>query len=157
MDRKALGRQSFDDYKAFSNQDEVIQDTADTDVLVAKLKSDDMDDTLIVTSIQKMSNVTRDAENIKTADIDKIIAKRIVIIIDEAHRSTFGEMLTNIKETFIHAIIFGFTGTPLLRSLEVNFIVIRWETVSAMEMFLDLILIWRLHIPMRIFVNRLRL
>lgn len=113
VDRKALGRQSFDDYKAFSNQDEVIQDTADTDVLVAKLKSDDMDDTLIVTSIQKMSNVTRDAENIKTADIDKIIAKRIVIIIDEAHRSTFGEMLTNIKETFIHAIIFGFTGTPI--------------------------------------------
>lgn len=113
VDRKALGKQSFDDYRAFANASEEIQDTADTDILVTKLKSDDYSDTLIITSIQKLSNVTRDAENIKTADIDKIVSKRIVIIIDEAHRSTFGEMLTNIKNTFIHAIIFGFTGTPI--------------------------------------------
>lgn len=113
VDRKALGKQSFDDYSAFASAAEEIQDTADTDVLVTKLKSDDYSDTLIITSIQKLSNVTRDAENIKTADIDKIVSKRIVIIIDEAHRSTFGEMLTNIKNTFVHAIIFGFTGTPI--------------------------------------------
>lgn len=113
VDRKALGKQSFDDYRAFASASEEIQDTADTNILVGKLKSDESDDALIITSIQKLSNVTRDAENIKTADIDKIVAKRIVIIIDEAHRSTFGEMLTNIKNTFIHAIIFGFTGTPI--------------------------------------------
>ena len=113
VDRKALGKQSFDDYSSFASAAEEIQDTADTDVLVTKLKSDDYSDTLIITSIQKLSNVTRDAENIKTADIDKIVSKRIVIIIDEAHRSTFGEMLTNIKNTFVHAIIFGFTGTPI--------------------------------------------
>lgn len=34
-------------------------------------------------------------------------------IIDEAHRSTFGEMLSNIKNTFVHSILFGFTGTPI--------------------------------------------
>lgn len=113
VDRKALGKQSFDDYRAFASASEEIQDTADTDVLVTKLKSDDYSDSLIITSIQKLSNVTRDAENIKSADIDKIVSKRIVIIIDEAHRSTFGEMLTNIKTTFVHAIIFGFTGTPI--------------------------------------------
>lgn len=113
VDRKALGKQSFDDYRAFASATEEIQDTADTEILVSKLKSDDYSDTLIITSIQKLSNVTRDAENIKTADIEKIVAKRIVIIIDEAHRSTFGEMLTNIKSTFTHAIIFGFTGTPI--------------------------------------------
>jgi type I restriction enzyme R subunit len=82
-------------------------------VLVDKLKSDAARDTLIITSIQKLSNVTKDAENIKKTDIVKIVAKRTVIIIDEAHRSTFGEMLTNIKETFTHSIIFGFTGTPI--------------------------------------------
>ncbi|MBD8975149.1 type I restriction endonuclease subunit R [Veillonella magna] len=113
VDRKALGKQSFDDYRAFASGTEEIQDTADTEVLVSKLKSDDYSDTLIITSIQKLSNVTRDADNIKAADIEKIVAKRIVIIIDEAHRSTFGEMLTNIKSTFTHAIIFGFTGTPI--------------------------------------------
>lgn len=113
VDRKALGRQSFDDYRAFAGASEEVQDTADTNILVGKLKSDDSGDALIITSIQKLSNVTRDAENIKTADLDKIVAKRIVIIIDEAHRSTFGDMLTNIKNTFVHAIIFGFTGTPI--------------------------------------------
>lgn len=90
VDRKALGKQSFNDYRAFASASEEIQDTADTDVLVTKLKSDDYSDSLIITSIQKLSNVTRDAENIKSVDIDKIVSKRIVIIIDEAHRSTFG-------------------------------------------------------------------
>lgn len=113
VDRKALGKQSFDDYRAFASAMDEIQDTADTDILVDKMRSDDYSDSLIITSIQKLSKVTRDAENVKSADLDKIVSKRIVIIIDEAHRSTFGEMLTNIKATFTHAIIFGFTGTPI--------------------------------------------
>ena len=32
---------------------------------------------------------------------------------DEAHRSTFGDMLICIKNTFPDAIFFGFTGTPI--------------------------------------------
>ncbi|WP_350637113.1 hypothetical protein, partial [Pseudoalteromonas sp. GW168-MNA-CIBAN-0100] len=31
----------------------------------------------------------------------------------EAHRSTFGDMLTTIKQTFPRAMFFGFTGTPI--------------------------------------------
>ena len=34
-------------------------------------------------------------------------------IVDECHRSTFGEMLSTIKSTFPNAIFFGFTGTPI--------------------------------------------
>jgi len=113
VDRKALGKQSFDDYNAFASIGEEVQDTADTEVLVSKLTSDNPSDVLIVTSIQKLSGVTRDAEGIKAVDLDKIVAKRIVIIIDEAHRSTFGEMLSNIKKTFTHCVMFGFTGTPI--------------------------------------------
>lgn len=101
VDRKALGKQSFDDYRAFASASEEIQDTADTDVLVTKLKSDDYSDSLIITSIQKLSNVTRDAENIKSADIDKIVSKRIVIIIDEAHRSTFGDQQFGDRQTIL--------------------------------------------------------
>ena len=113
VDRKALGKQSLDDYKDFAGNRTVVQGTEDGDILLAKLKSDDPENSLIVTSIQKLSNITKDNENIKTADLEKIVAKKIVIIIDEAHRSTFGEMLTNIKDTFKYAIIFGFTGTPI--------------------------------------------
>lgn len=36
-----------------------------------------------------------------------------MFIVDEAHRSTFGDMLAIIKETFPRAIFFGFTGTPV--------------------------------------------
>lgn len=113
VDRKALGRQSFDDFTAFAGPSEVIQATEDSTELAAKLKSDSTQDTLIVTSIQKLSNVTKDDANIRAADLQKILSKRIVIIIDEAHRSTFGDMLFNIKKTFTHSLIFGFTGTPI--------------------------------------------
>ncbi len=113
VDRKALGRQSFDDFTAFASPSEVIQATEDSTELAAKLKSDSSQDTLIVTSIQKLSNVTKDDANIRAADLQKILSKRIVIIIDEAHRSTFGDMLSNIKATFKHSLIFGFTGTPI--------------------------------------------
>ena len=113
VDRKALGKQSLDDYKDFAGTRTTVQGTEDGDVLLSKLKSDAPENSLIVTSIQKLSNITKDNEHIKTTDLEKIAAKKIVIIIDEAHRSTFGEMLTNIKATFKYAIIFGFTGTPI--------------------------------------------
>ena len=46
-------------------------------------------------------------------DIELISEKRIVFIVDEAHRSTFGDMLLTIKNTFPKAMFFGFTGTPI--------------------------------------------
>jgi type I restriction enzyme R subunit len=49
----------------------------------------------------------------KAHDIKLIQEKRIVFIIDEAHRDVFGEMLRTIKETFPNAMFFGFTGTPI--------------------------------------------
>lgn len=113
VDRKELGTQSLKEYRSFANDTESVQATENTDVLVSKLKSDDADDTLIVTSIQKMSNISEDMQTLKATDLNKIKRKRIVIIIDECHRSTFGEMLTDIKKTFKHSIIFGFTGTPI--------------------------------------------
>ena len=50
---------------------------------------------------------------LKASDIEYINGKRIVFIVDEAHRSTFGDMLITIKTTFPKAIFFGFTGTPI--------------------------------------------
>lgn len=47
------------------------------------------------------------------ADLKIVQRKRMVIIIDECHRSTFGDMLVDIKNTFKNALIFGFTGTPI--------------------------------------------
>lgn len=113
VDRIELGTQSFTEYKNFANENEEVQATETTDVLVSKLKSKDPSNILIVTSIQKMSRITEDKENLKSKDIEKMQSQRIVFIVDEAHRSTFGEMLFNIKRTFRRAIFFGFTGTPI--------------------------------------------
>ncbi len=120
MDRIELGTQSLSEYRNFAGaglsaqqKNEQVQGTEDTTVLVGKLKSSDPKNTLIVTSIQKMSNIVEGEMDIKGADIREINAKRLVFIIDECHRSTFGEMLLTIKKTFPRAIFFGFTGTPI--------------------------------------------
>lgn len=113
MDRIELGTQSLKEYQGFSEEGEDVQATENTGVLVTKLKSNDPANTLIVTSIQKMSNIKDEEEGLNTHDIALINKKRIVFIVDEAHRSTFGDMLINIKNTFTSAIFFGFTGTPI--------------------------------------------
>ena len=112
-DRIELGTQSLNEYRGFADDHETVQETEDTMVLISKLKSDSAKDTLIVTSIQKMSNIKDDATQLKGNDLAIMQGKRIVFIIDEAHRSTFGDMLMTIKRTFPHALFFGFTGTPI--------------------------------------------
>lgn len=113
VDRIELGTQSLKEYRGFSDESEDVQATENTGVLVTKLKSDDPGNTLIVTSIQKMSNIKDEEEGFNARDIQIMNKKRIVFIVDEAHRSTFGDMLITIKQTFTSAIFFGFTGTPI--------------------------------------------
>lgn len=45
--------------------------------------------------------------------LETMRGKRIVFIVDECHRSTFGDMLSNIKASFSGAVFFGFSGTPI--------------------------------------------
>ena len=112
LDRIELGKQSLEEYQNFADSKDDVQATENTAILLAKLKSKQDRDRLIVTSIQKMSNIKAE-EGINEADIEQISGKRLVFIIDEAHRTTFGDMLLTIKHTFPNAIFFGFTGTPI--------------------------------------------
>jgi type I restriction enzyme R subunit len=113
MDRIELGTQSLREYRNFAEANESVQATENTGVLVTKLKSSAPADTLIVTSIQKMSNIKDEEGGLNAHDLYLMQGKRIVIIVDEAHRSTFGDMLITIKKTFPLALYFGFTGTPI--------------------------------------------
>ncbi|MCY9670574.1 HsdR family type I site-specific deoxyribonuclease [Paenibacillus alginolyticus] len=113
MDRIELGTQSLKEYRGFADENESVQATEDTIVLISKLKSDNPANTLIVTSIQKMSNIKDEEGGLNAHDIEIMSSKRIVIIVDEAHRTTFGDMLQNIKDSFPSAVFFGFTGTPI--------------------------------------------
>ncbi|ESE40339.1 type I restriction endonuclease subunit R [Shewanella decolorationis] len=131
MDRIELGTQSLAEYRNFASDGEDVQATENTHVLVTKLKSTSPADTLIVSSIQKMSNIFEEVDEKGTAtnsaDIEKIRAKRLVFIVDEAHRSTMSGgkenkegMLVKVKKTFPKALFFGFTGTPIHEENQVN-------------------------------------
>ena len=112
MDRDELWKQTYDNYRNFSDCDD-IEDTANTNSLLSKLEND-TPNLLIVTSIHKMSNLTTVEPTPNAARIAKVQKKKLVFIIDEAHRSTFGTMLRDIKLTYPKAMFFGFTGTPIL-------------------------------------------
>ena len=114
MDRIELGTQSLSEYRAFADDADDVQGTENTQVLKSKLASDDPKNRLIVTSIQKMSNLKAGESRITQAELDRLAGKRIVFIIDECHRSTFGDMLQDIRRAFPNALFFGFTGTPIL-------------------------------------------
>lgn len=113
LDRIELGAQTLAAYRNFVGDAGEVQATEHTGVLVSKLKSKDPADTLIVTSIQKLSRLNIEADGLSSNDLAVIRQKRLVFIVDECHRSTFGDMLYNIKRSFDGAIFFGFTGTPI--------------------------------------------
>lgn len=114
MDRIELGTQSLAEYRSFADDADDVQGTENTQVLKSKLASDDPKNRLIVTSIQKMSNLKAGEAGITQAELDRLAGMRIVFIIDECHRSTFGDMLQDIRRAFPNALFFGFTGTPIL-------------------------------------------
>ncbi|QDT82453.1 type I restriction endonuclease subunit R, EcoR124 family [Gimesia chilikensis] len=113
LDRIELGTQTLEAYRNFAGDNNDVQATEHTGILVNKLKSTNPADTLIVTSIQKMSRLKDEEDGLKAHDLAKIRSQRIVFIIDECHRSTFGDMLTDIKNSFAGAVFFGFSGTPI--------------------------------------------
>ena len=114
MDRIELGTQSLKEYRAFADDDDDVQATENTDELRHKLmQSDDPKDMLIVTSIQKMSRIKAGEGGVTQAELDHMASKRVVFILDECHRSTFGDMLQDIRRSFPNALFFGFTGTPI--------------------------------------------
>lgn len=110
LDRIELGTQSTLNYRSYAGDGIDVEDTESTAKLLDTLK--DNPSVLVVTSIQKTSRIN-DEEGTRSSDLAAIRRKRIVFIVDEAHRSTFGDMLTTIKQTLPDALFFGFTGTPI--------------------------------------------
>ena len=113
VDRTELDTQSVKHYKGFAEDENSVNDVANTYKLIEKLKSDNDNDSLIVASIQKMYRISDNGTYRRERDIAKINEKRIVFIVDECHRDTFGDMMSIIKKTFPYALFFGFSGTPI--------------------------------------------
>ncbi len=104
VDRIALTNQTADEYRAYDPDGNTIDNTASKNDLARKLKT--KKNGIIVTSIQKLARLVNSEKFAK-------INKHIVFIVDEAHRSTAGEMLQQIKKGFPNAAWVGYTGTPV--------------------------------------------
>ena len=106
IDRKDLDTQTKEEFNKFEK--DCVDETDKTETLVKQIK--DINKKLIVTTIQKMANAIKNPKYSKILDNYK--DEKIIFIIDECHRSQFGEMHTTIKHHFKRAQYFGFTGTP---------------------------------------------
>lgn len=106
VDRKDLDAQTVSEFNKFEHDSVDITDRTDT--LIKQIK--DINKPLIVTTIQKMANAIKNDKYSKIMEQYK--DDKVVFIIDECHRSQFGDMHKSINKHFTNAQYFGFTGTP---------------------------------------------
>lgn len=106
VDRTDLDSQTTEEFNKFEPNS--VDNTDSTYVLVQQMKKKDVH--LIVTTIQKMSNAVKGDKYSKV--MDQYADQKVVFIIDECHRSQFGDMHKDIVRHFKKAQFFGFTGTP---------------------------------------------
>ena len=110
VDRKELDTKTSNDFKAYAAYESVtVDDTKYTYQLKEKLQS--IKNGIIVTTTFKLNSLVVDlleSEDYRLSD------KKIVFIIDEAHRTTMGQMMGNIRNYFKkNGLFYGYTGTPL--------------------------------------------
>ena len=108
VDRQDLDYQTMKEYNNF--EPNCANGSTKTDVLRKQLA--DKDAKILITTIQKLSNVLKDPKKYKAA-LEELYGKNVVFIFDECHRSQFGKMRKKIRSTFKKYIMFGFTGTPI--------------------------------------------
>lgn len=110
VDRRDLDKQTTKNFKAYAHYESVIVDeTKSTNKLRAQLKSQKSG--IVVTTTFKLSSLVKELEE---GHDTSFADKKIVFIIDEAHRTTMGQMMGDIRKYFkTNGLFFGFTGTPL--------------------------------------------
>jgi type I restriction enzyme R subunit len=117
VDRRELDSRTSENFKAYAAYEPVIvDDTKHTYQLRKKLKLSNPG--IIVTTTFKLNILVKELEEAKD---NSLAEKKIVFIIDEAHRTTMGQMMGDIKKYFKQkGLFFGFTGTPLFDENDVK-------------------------------------
>ena len=110
VDRKDL------DYQTMKEYDNFEKDCANSNssAIVLKKQLKDPDSKIIITTIQKLSNLMKPKIYDSDAELREILTKEnIVLVFDECHRSQFGDMHKLIVKRVKKYLMFGFTGTPI--------------------------------------------
>lgn len=110
VDRRELDSRTSDNFRAYAAYEPIdVDDTYSTHQLKKKLGT--VKNGIVVTTTFKLNNLILELEKNEDYSLSE---KRIVFIIDEAHRTTMGQMMGTIKDYFRkNGLFYGFTGTPL--------------------------------------------
>jgi type I restriction enzyme R subunit len=117
VDRRELDSHTSESFKAYAAYEPVeVDDTRHTYELRRRLLSPTRG--IVVTTTFKLNSLVKDLEE---ACDNRLKEKKMVFIIDEAHRTTMGQMMGTIKRHFKkNGLFFGFTGTPLFEENKVT-------------------------------------
>ncbi|MCT0221264.1 type I restriction endonuclease subunit R, partial [Lactiplantibacillus plantarum] len=117
VDRTELDQRTADNFKAYAAYEPVeVDSTPSTHQLAQQMNHKRSG--IVVTTIFKMNSLVKKLmENHDTS----LAEKKIVFIIDEAQRTTMGDMMVTIQRYFKkNSLFYGFTGTPLFEENHVK-------------------------------------
>ena len=69
--------------------------------------------TIMITTIQKLSRAIRDSKETEANKFEKLKSEHIVFIVDECHRAVSDKEMKSIKKIFPKSTWIGLTGTPI--------------------------------------------
>lgn len=117
VDRRELDSHTADSFKAYAAYEPVeVDGTEHTYNLKTSIKNGRHG--IIVTTTYKMANLVKELMDGQDISLKN---KKFVFIIDEAHRTTMGDMMHLIKAYFKdNSLFYGFTGTPLFEENKAN-------------------------------------
>lgn len=117
VDRRELDSNTSDRFKAFAKYEQITVDDTKHTYQLGKLM-EAKDNGIIVTTTFKLNSLVKDRIESGNKGLSQ---KKIVFIIDEAHRTTMGQMMGTIRSYFgSNSLFFGFTGTPLFEENNVR-------------------------------------
>lgn len=110
VDRRELDKRTSENFEAYAKYESVsVDNTEHTYQLKKQLKS--VKTGIVVTTTFKLNFLVKELVD---AHDNSLADKKIVFIIDEAHRTTMGQMMGTIRNFFKkNGLFYGFTGTPL--------------------------------------------
>lgn len=125
VDRKDLDSQTKNEFSKFASEYNTGVSSGDaTDntlivgidskrELVENFLSKKNNNTIIITTIQKLSRAIRECRETESNKFEKLKGEHIVFIVDECHRAVSDREMKAIKKFFPRSTWFGFTGTPI--------------------------------------------
>jgi len=125
VDRKDLDSQTKDEFSKFASEyntglskknityNTLIVGIDNKRELVENFLSKKNNNTIIITTIQKLSFAIRECRDTENNQFEKLKGEHIVFIVDECHRAVSDKEMKEIKKFFPMSTWFGFTGTPI--------------------------------------------